>query len=69
MSESPGDNPGLFYFIVRKILYKVVEFGKNGIYIKNGGLCNETIYFFTSSSLVTYKFMDFPCFCRRKNDF
>jgi hypothetical protein len=31
--------PGLFYFIDRKILYKVIEIGKNGIYIKNGGLC------------------------------
>jgi hypothetical protein len=30
---------GFFYFINRKILYKVVGFGKNGIYIKNGGLC------------------------------
>lgn len=28
-----------FYFIDRKILYKVIEIGKNGIYIKNGGLC------------------------------
>jgi hypothetical protein len=39
MSRGPGKNPGPFYFIVRKILYKVGGFGKNGIYIKNGGLC------------------------------
>jgi len=30
---------GFFIFIDRKILYKVIEIGKNGIYIKNGGLC------------------------------